>query len=185
VLDLCETEDVNNPLLTSDLVEWSGSHLLQAAFQENKSKSMIACLRLSINASSSDPRDKIFGVQSLLQPHTKRFLPVDYSLDYEQVFGLALTLCIAEMGRLNLLMYARLRLPDTSDIYSACTFGREEFRECLLYGDYSAPEESSSTFRFTEHNRPWMPCVSVKMISSTTQRLDTVIPIRHGLVSVV
>jgi hypothetical protein len=183
VLDLCETKDVNNPFLTPDLVEGSGWHLLQAAFEENKSRSMIDCLRLSINASSSDPRDKIFGVHSLLQPRTKRFLPVDYSLDYEQVFGIALMLCIAEMGRLNLLMYARL--PDTSDIYSACTFGREEFREYLLHGDYLAPEENSSTFRFTECNRPWRPCVSVKMISSTTQRLDTVIPTREGLVSVV
>jgi hypothetical protein len=182
VLDLCETKDVNNPFLTTDPMAWNGGNLLQAAF-ELKRRSITDCLRLSVNASSSDPRDKIFGVHSLLQPRTKGFLPIDYSLDYERVSGLAIMLCIAEMGRLKLLMYARL--PNTSDIYSACTFGREEFREFLLQRDDLVRRENSSTFHFAERLRQWMPCISVEMISTTTQRLDAVVPSREGLVSVV
>jgi hypothetical protein len=85
----------------------------------------IECLKLSINASSSDPRDKIFGVLSLLHPDVRDFLPVDYSLDCEQVFGLAVMLCIAECRTLKILTYASM--PSTSDLESACTFGIKQF----------------------------------------------------------
>jgi hypothetical protein len=184
LLALSHAKRDKNFYITTNQMAWSGLHLIQAALESNGNRSITDCLRLSVDASSSDPRDKIFGVHSLLPSGTREFLPVDYSLDYEQMFGLALMLCIVECGHLNLLVHASL--PRTSNIYSACTFGREEFREFLLLGrDHMVGVEDSSYFCIGKGNRPWKPRVSVKMISSTTQRLDTVIPGREAMASVV
>jgi hypothetical protein len=131
----------------------------------------IDCLKLSINASSSDPRDKVFGVLSLLHPDVRDFLPVDYSLDCEQVFGLAVMLCIAECRTLKILMYASM--PSTSNLESACTFGIEQFREFVL--DWNHSRDNESNVRFYTRDIPWHRWLSVQMLSSTTQTLETII----------
>jgi hypothetical protein len=133
---------------------------------------ILDCLRISINASSSDPRDQIFGVLGLLLDRTRSFIPVDYSLSYEQVFGLAIMLCIAECCNLTILLCASL--PATPEFESACSFGLEEFRRFVLdrkdrqYGfNYPLP-------RF-KGKRRWRSHISVEMYSRTTQSLEPVL----------
>jgi hypothetical protein len=133
-------------------------------------RSVIDCLKLSINALSSDPRDKIFGVLSLVYPRMREFLPVDYSLNYEQVLGLAIMLCIAECRILKILMYASI--PPTSNLENACSFGIEQFRQFVLEWNHSKDDTLYSRFK---GYRPWNRLVSVKMVSSITQTLDTVV----------
>ncbi|KAH7408591.1 heterokaryon incompatibility protein-domain-containing protein [Phaeosphaeria sp. MPI-PUGE-AT-0046c] len=103
--------------------------LLRDISSDQHTRTIIECLRISTAAHSSDPRDKVFGVLSLLDTQSRDFIPVDYALSYNQVLGLAVMLCIAECTDLRLLLFAHL--PATSDHSTACTFGLEEFRRFL------------------------------------------------------
>lgn len=140
---------------------------------------------MSTSASSSDPRDKIFGVLSLLEPQLREFLPVDYSLDHVEVFGLAIMICIAECESLKILKYASL--PDVSDYSNASTFGMKEFLWFLHntrlppHADFSYPYPRSTSFSLAkETQKPWRPTVSIKMISRLTHSLENVNSPDHG-----
>jgi hypothetical protein len=166
-------EDVTNPpsLLESIVYRHSKTHALQS-YSASQDMRLLECLRLSINASSSDPRDQIFGVLSLLRPRTRALIPVDYSLDYQQVFRLAVMLCVAECCNLGILMYASL--PDTSELESACTFGLREFRSFVTGREY-VPRKFYFEPSLVGSRIPWNPHVSVKMVSQTTQKSYAVI----------
>jgi hypothetical protein len=160
------------PVLTSTMPQAGLNYDLEA-FQALYGRSFMDCLRMSINASSSDSRDKLFGVLSLLRPRDRLFIPLDYSLEYEQVFGFAVLLCIAQCGNLRLLTYARL--PADSNLENACTFGLKELQDVIFDRNPYLYMQDPSDLNFEIGGRLWEPRISVKMISTTTQRLETVI----------
>jgi hypothetical protein len=158
--------------------------------EDSSRRTFMECLRLSSHASSTDSRDKIFGVLSLLQPRLRQFLPVDYSLDHIQVFGLAIMICIAECGNLKILRHARL--PEVAVSTSACTFGMEEFTNFIQdtqssrYLGYNHRSGYSPSFFPAEDSQiPWVPAVHVVMMSSATQSLQIVSSSNHGPRSIV
>ncbi|KAH3953372.1 hypothetical protein HBI56_113400 [Parastagonospora nodorum] len=58
-------------------------HLAHKAFPSSDVKDVLSLLRLTINSSASDPRDRLFGVISLLGiPHFQRDLSPNYSLSF-------------------------------------------------------------------------------------------------------
>jgi hypothetical protein len=143
------------------------------------SRTMMQCLRMSTVASASDPRDSIFGVLSLLEPKRRKFLPVDYSMNYNQILGLAVMLCIAECSDLDILMYANLdeNAQTDSNHTESCTFGIDEFRKFLhdSEGSETLGPTAPSSYNF----------VSVKMISQSSRRLEIVDALRSDSSSVV
>ncbi|KAH7091529.1 heterokaryon incompatibility protein-domain-containing protein [Paraphoma chrysanthemicola] len=88
--------------------------------------SLVRCLRLSINANSSDARDKVFGIMSLVRPELRSLVPVDYTLSWSQVFESATAACIYECQELSVLSYAK---PLTARRFRTDSiFGLEQFR---------------------------------------------------------
>ncbi|KAF2819466.1 HET-domain-containing protein [Ophiobolus disseminans] len=88
--------------------------------------SFIECLAMSMQASASDERDKIFAIANLLEPRIRDMVPVDYSLDYDCVIDNAIMACIVECRDLRILSFARL--PKHADCPTACAFGMEDFK---------------------------------------------------------
>lgn len=135
------------------------------------------CLEISISASSSDPRDKVFAILSLLEPQLRKYIPVDYALDYQHVFGLAVMLCIAELQDLRLLRFAQL--PVTSDCITACSFSLDEFLNFLRDRVDTDSFLGESTF-FSEPE-----IVTVMMMSTETHSLEYVNGPNQGSITTV
>jgi hypothetical protein len=171
ITELCGISDIAIPVF------------LRSRVERQQARTVVGCLSMSMDASSSDPRDKVFGLFSLLPPRYQTFLPIDYSMSYNQVLSLAVMLTIAESGTLDVLRHAGL--PDTLDCIDTCTFGLEEFSEYLR--TFFEPKNPSSGFSitFTErrnvwslrgdktYQRSWKSHVLVQMVS-TSQGLQHV-----------
>ncbi|KAH7076051.1 heterokaryon incompatibility protein-domain-containing protein [Paraphoma chrysanthemicola] len=104
--------------------------LLLWASSADRIDDIFKCLRLSIDAHASDPRDTVYGILSLMKPEIRDLLPVDYSLSQYQVFRNVIVACIAERGDLTVLSYPRypLTLIDTRHVF---VFGPDEFKAYL------------------------------------------------------
>jgi hypothetical protein len=133
---------------------------------------------MSANALSADPRDKVFGVSSLLKPRFREFLPIDYSMDSAHVLGIAVVLLAAEACNLAILRHARL--PNVLDCTNASSFGTEELHDYLAlgqdFGDKSFLTQGfdSSFARGKIKYPPYRPWVLVKMVSNSTQTIQQV-----------
>lgn len=65
-------------------------------------------LRVSMDASCSDPRDHIYGVHSLLQSSFRSMVPVDYSKSVNDVLIDVVKACIEHVQSLQILLFASL-----------------------------------------------------------------------------
>ncbi|KZM23526.1 hypothetical protein ST47_g5301 [Ascochyta rabiei] len=68
---------------------------------------LISYLRVSHEASTTDPRDNIYAILSLLEPSVRQLSPVDYSLNVEQVVSDAIMACITISQNLAILSLVR------------------------------------------------------------------------------
>ncbi|KAF2127107.1 hypothetical protein P153DRAFT_296025 [Dothidotthia symphoricarpi CBS 119687] len=64
---------------------------------------IVTCLRLGLHCQSSDPRDKIYAVLSLMDSRSRSLIPVDYSLDIRTVYTHVLIAVAATRRNLNFL----------------------------------------------------------------------------------
>lgn len=120
--------------------------------------SLISCLRVSMKATTTDPRDKIYGILSLLEPSIRQMIPIDYSSAMGEVMSYAIMACIAVSNNLAVLSYAWL---SSGDGFTAPNFGEENFR---LFLSQALPLDIPPQFRDVKHG-PW---VSYTRVEGTT-----------------
>jgi hypothetical protein len=110
---------------------------------------------MSLNCSASDPRDQVFAIANLLEPHTRDMIMVDYMSDLQSVFVEALVACITECGDLDILGY-------TDELWEAnfdetCVFGMENFKTFLRQRNKNGiPHRSQIQMR-----SPWVPNIFI------------------------
>jgi hypothetical protein len=68
--------------------------------------SIVTCLHAGVTSQCTDARDKVFAVLSLMDPQSRSFIPVDYSLDVVTVYASAIVAIVASHGNLDILSYA-------------------------------------------------------------------------------
>jgi hypothetical protein len=117
----CKRNRVVVPALLAD------PYVLQAA--KNGTLSVAQCLQISMNSSSADPRDKVYGIFGILGPKFRTYLPVDYSLTLTQVYEKAVTACVIDTGSLSILCH--VCLPSEIDLLTASVFDQDQFMEYL------------------------------------------------------
>lgn len=81
---------------------------LRTLSHEEPARNLVEALKISITCSSSDQRDKVYGVLSLLPLNERIVIPVDYGLNADQVFANAVTACINATQSLDVLRFASL-----------------------------------------------------------------------------
>jgi hypothetical protein len=137
---------------------------------------------MSMNASSADPRDKVYGIVSLLKLETRAMIKVDYNMDYTSILRDVIMACIEECEDLTILLYTKPKnhIDDTAHWLS-----EEDFQSFLLQSDpiYDSlqsgrhsqlytPEyhplrssQQEKTYQFPVEpggvvRRRWLPCIS-------------------------
>lgn len=86
-------------------------------------------LTLALDCSSTDPRDQVFAITSLLPQYLRCIIPIDYTAELQSVLVNAVTACVVEGAHLGLLCYCKL--PAGSNDLSASTFGMAQLRAFL------------------------------------------------------
>jgi hypothetical protein len=76
------------------------------------SRTLAQRLMVSMQLSCSDPRDRLYGVVSLLKPSIRSLIAIDYSSSIEEVYATALWACISETSNLTIFSYACLSPPE-------------------------------------------------------------------------
>jgi hypothetical protein len=138
----------------------------------NRNTGIFSCLTMSLGCSASDPRDQIYAITSLLQPHIRDMIKIDYQLDLQAVYMSAIVACIAECGDLDLLVYATL--PANANTSTASTFGSDTFKKFVTQrNETNAPVHSVTRMR-----SPWLPRIFVKH-RPTTKDTGHAIPTTH------
>jgi len=66
-------------------------------------------LSISMKLSCSDARDQVYGILSLIPAGSRLLMPVDYSLELEQVIANAVLACIVATQSLDILLQTNLR----------------------------------------------------------------------------
>jgi hypothetical protein len=87
---------------------------------------ILSCLTMSLNCSSSDPRDHVFAITSLLDPQIRNMISIDYRATSQQALSNAVMACVAHCGDLDILCYAKLAAD--ADFTTATSFGIEDLR---------------------------------------------------------
>ena len=111
--------------------------------------SLFSCLRVSMEASTADPRDKVYAILSLLQPSVRSLIPVDYSLSAEQVLSNAIMACITVSQSLAIFAYACLPVSIAKDLPN---FSMNNLRDFLTQ---ALPRGMPPQFN-SSHNGPWV-----------------------------
>jgi hypothetical protein len=117
IQEMCKRNEIVVLALLAD------PEVLQAA--KDGTLSITQCLNISMNSSSSDPRDKVFGVLGMLDPSVRTCIPVDYSMTLTQVYQRVATACVVDTGDLSMLCCAHI--PSESDLLTTSVFGHAEF----------------------------------------------------------
>jgi hypothetical protein len=108
-----------------------------------RNSSIVSLLNMSVNCSASDPRDKVFAIVSLLEPHVRARISIDYMASTHDVFAHAAIACITECGDLGILSFARIESGDRcSDIPS---FTMANFVSFLQHTANKGISEQSAT----------------------------------------
>jgi hypothetical protein len=110
---------------------------------------------MSVNCSASDPRDKVFAIVSLLEPHVRGRISIDYMASTHDVFAQAAMACITECMDLGILSFAQIesedRCPDIPSFTMAnfVSFLRHRVHKGSISKQFPTPDErrmqSSST----------------------------------------
>lgn len=103
---------------------------IAARLEQTADQSLIKRLNTSMNSLCSEPKDKIFAILSLVDPAVEALIPIDYTLDDQQVFANAVMACIVTGKSLDILMYARLD-PNHDELAAACALTVEQFNEFI------------------------------------------------------
>jgi hypothetical protein len=138
---------------------------------------MISCLGISMNSSSSDPRDKVFSILSLVDSRVRAMISVSYRSSQQQVFADAVVACIAECRDLTILEYCALSTtsapklsqyidvvnpnncapPADIDILTTPTFTMDSFKRFLTHKSLpKGPKSPRSNLR-----KPWLRTIFV------------------------
>lgn len=78
---------------------------LQWDLGQQGGSNIMNCLRAGLQSLSSDPRDKVFAVLSLMYPATRSLIPLDYGLDSATICSYCLTAIIIEQQSLHFATY--------------------------------------------------------------------------------
>lgn len=82
-----------------------------------------------VRCASSEPRDRVFAITSLLPPNLRSIIPINYAAHLSSVLIDAIVACIVERGNLSILSFCNL----VSDYPSAAgpTFDEGRLTPCL------------------------------------------------------
>jgi len=119
---------------------------------------------MSFGALSADPRDKVYGILSLLSSAIRDRIPVDYSLDYLLVLDNVIQVLLETCSHLNIITGARL--PADANRWTACTFGIDECEK--LFRPNTSPAMGLIGLKaasILHHDIPWAPrTVAARML---------------------
>jgi hypothetical protein len=73
---------------------------------QNTTSSIITCLQAGAHCDMTEPRDRIYAVLSLMEPHSRSLIPVDYASSIEAVFANAIAAVITDQQNLDVLAEA-------------------------------------------------------------------------------
>jgi hypothetical protein len=77
--------------------------------------SIFTCLHAGMYSRASDPRDRVVAVLSLMEPHARSAIPVDYSLELEPVYTNVILAIISTQRNLDILLYAGIGKAPSSE----------------------------------------------------------------------
>ncbi|KAH6625900.1 heterokaryon incompatibility protein-domain-containing protein [Boeremia exigua] len=89
-------------------LNWRAPPLINAFLQRDGFQNVADALRTSVSSFCSDPRDGVHGIISLLPPHLRTLIPVNYSLQTEETFANAVFACIRSTHSLDVLHFVSL-----------------------------------------------------------------------------
>jgi hypothetical protein len=146
---------------------------------------LVTCLHTTMEAASTDPRDRVFAITSLLKPRVRDMITIDYSSTLQDVLIDAVTACIADSGSLEILSFANL--PRSVNISSASAFGMAEFK---LFLARQSPGQmlSKNSLRpnlygsNVYHGTSWFPRVNINTLSKAGDFLA--VPMRSSPYSI-
>jgi hypothetical protein len=115
--EICKQKERSIPRLSQWASLWS------------RNFGIASCLSMSLNSTASDPRDMVFAITGLLQPHIRAMISIDYMSPIEQVFQQAVVACLHAYGYLGILRYANL--PADAHTLTSNAFGIEHFKRYL------------------------------------------------------
>ncbi|KAH7389305.1 heterokaryon incompatibility protein-domain-containing protein, partial [Phaeosphaeria sp. MPI-PUGE-AT-0046c] len=119
---LCSRAQISIPLLS----HWSSVY---TGVTKDGGLDMVSILKMSMQCSASDPRDRVFATTGFLRSSVRAVIPVDYSLSLEHVLAYAASACIRCRGDLEILRYAKL--PLNASVVAASSFGIEQFEDFI------------------------------------------------------
>ncbi|KAF1834473.1 hypothetical protein BDW02DRAFT_498165 [Decorospora gaudefroyi] len=77
-------------------------------FGQTGGADVLTCIYAGMNCNATDARDKIFAVLSLMEPHARSLIPVDYSLSLESVYTNTILAIMTTERNLQILFYASI-----------------------------------------------------------------------------
>ncbi|KAF2856823.1 hypothetical protein T440DRAFT_10373 [Plenodomus tracheiphilus IPT5] len=105
---------------------------------------IIPCLRAGFDGESSDPRDRVFAVLSLMKPADRSLIPINYSLDVERVFANTVMAVITIHRNLNILAYAEPMNDEVHRWKGSLALSMEKFRRFLAAKSTQVPAKPTT-----------------------------------------
>ncbi|KAF2025617.1 hypothetical protein EK21DRAFT_76014 [Setomelanomma holmii] len=111
------------------------------------------CLRAGLDGECADPRDKIFAVQSFMDPMARSFISIDYSLKPIEVYARAVIAVVATQRNLDVIFETNFG-PYDWVLHSSMTLTLDDIKKYLAQKD-SGTSHGKSQAKSISHGHDW------------------------------
>jgi hypothetical protein len=145
--------------------------------------SIFTCLHAGMYSRATDPRDRVFAVLSLMEPHARSMIPVDYSLELEPVYTNAIIAMILTQRNLTILLHAGIGKALSSEFLhfpsdERICLNEQDLQRYILHnpddGQDAAPDDAKLPSFFQKRRSvlfegdsvgPWLSTIDVHIVS--------------------
>ncbi|CAO2657372.1 Nn.00g034980.m01.CDS01 [Neocucurbitaria sp. VM-36] len=158
VMERLSIHGIRNHHRLPGVLRWIPGHRIEA--------DLFTCLQVGIDCEATDARDRVFAMLSLMEPHIRSLIPVDYSLEPEAVYSSAIIAIMATEQNLDILSYASIvhGLVD-EDWPRDPSMGMQQFKQYLVEKFVTSPGRSKLKMFEGERVGPWRSTIHVNIVA--------------------